>query len=157
MPRRSWVQQIMGMPISVLCRGPAAREAQVDATVAAVFDDLRAVDEEFSPYRPDSAVARIRGGLATIAEGSQRIREVADRANHWRDRTGGRFDARRPDGTWDPSGLVKGWAVELAAVRFEVAADLDWCLNAGFPSRGRWDAVHRSTGAAPCATRPPPR
>lgn len=131
LPRRSWVRQIMGMPISVLCRGPAARDDEADAVVAAVFDDLRGVDEEFSPYLPDSAVARIRAGLGAIGEGSERVREVAERAEHWRDRTGGRFDARRPDGTWDPSGLVKGWAVERAAVRFERLADLDWCLNAG--------------------------
>lgn len=52
-----------------------------------------------------------------------------------KDRTDGFFDAHRPgpDGVlrFDPAGLVKGWAVERAAVKLRALAGRDFCLNAG--------------------------
>jgi thiamine biosynthesis lipoprotein len=131
LPRRSWVEQIMGMPISVLCRGADARGARVEAIARGVFEELRSIDAEFSPYRPDSAVARLQRGETTAEQSTGRLRAVVDRTERWPGLTGGRFDAHRPDGTWDPSGLVKGWAVERAAARLADACELDWCLNAG--------------------------
>lgn len=59
------------------------------------------------------------------------VREVGERCVRARDLTGGLFDAELPGGGWDPSGLVKGWAVERAAERLREVPDLDWCLNAG--------------------------
>jgi thiamine biosynthesis lipoprotein len=120
----------MGMPISVLARGADARSPAAADAVAAVYSELREVDATFSTYRADSAVSRLnRGGLA-LADADPDVREVADRCAAARTRTGGLFDADRPDGTWDPSGLVKGWATERAA-RLLAAVGVDWCLNAG--------------------------
>jgi thiamine biosynthesis lipoprotein len=54
-----------------------------------------------------------------------------------RERTGGWFDASRlPDPLGgaprhDPSGLVKGWAVQRAARHLAGLAGYAWCLNAG--------------------------
>jgi thiamine biosynthesis lipoprotein len=129
--RRSWVEQIMGMPVSVLCRGETARTEQVDTTVRAVFDELRGVDDMFSTYKDDSFVSRVRAGAINLADCPDEVRAVAERADRWRDLTGGLFDSRRPDGIWDPSGLVKGWAVGRAATALHAAGPLDWCLNAG--------------------------
>jgi thiamine biosynthesis lipoprotein len=141
-PRRSWVEQIMGMPISVLARGAGAHEpAAVDA-VAAVFAELRAVDATFSPYRSDSEVSRINRAELELADAGAEVREVAERCVAARELTGGLFDAARPAGGWDPSGLVKGWAAERAARRLE-APDVDWCLNAG------GDVVVRSPSGVP--------
>ena len=48
--------------------------------------------------------------------------------------SGGAFDVRRadPDGgtVLDPSGVVKGWAVDRAA-RLDVLPETDFCLSAG--------------------------
>lgn len=116
----------MGMPVSVLVRGPAARSTAVDKRVARVYDELRAVDAGFSPYRPDSAVSRLaRGERVTETEELAQVRDLCEQA---RRSTGGAFDATRPDGTWDPSGLVKTWAVERAARHL---GGLAFCLNAG--------------------------
>ena len=130
MPRRSWVEQVMGMPISVLARGPGATGETAALVVATVFAQLVAVDALFSPYRQDSAVTSINRGETTPADWPPEVADVAERCDRARASTGGLFDARRPDGSWDPSGLVKGWAVERAA-RLLVTDDVDWCLNAG--------------------------
>ena len=61
--RRSWVEQVMGMPVSVHLRGPGSRSSGARSRVQAVHDGLRAVDALFSTYRPDSQVSLIdRGG-----------------------------------------------------------------------------------------------
>ena len=121
----------MGLPISVLARGPGAREDDADDAVAAVFTELRAVDAMFSPYRDDSEVSRIARGELALEDSDPLVQHVARRCDAMRELTGGLFDATRPDGRWDPSGLVKGWAVERAARHLVAVEPLDWCLNAG--------------------------
>ncbi|MGB8651654.1 MAG: FAD:protein FMN transferase [Mycobacteriales bacterium] len=129
-PRRSWVEQVMGLPVSVLARGDGASSAAAEQAVRAVYDELHEVDAVFSPYREDSEVTRLARGQLALADCRDDVREVVRRCREARERTGGLFDAHRPDGRWDPSGLVKGWAVERAARHLEAPAT-DWCLNAG--------------------------
>jgi FAD:protein FMN transferase len=129
--RRSWVEQIMGLPISVLARGEPAQSLEADAAVHAVFRELADVDAVFSTYKPDSAVSRLARGELTLAQCPPQVREVADRCSWAKDLTGGLFDPTRPDGVWDPSGLVKGWAAERAVGHLAEVAGVDWCLNAG--------------------------
>ncbi len=121
----------MGMPVSVLARGSAARGQAAEDAARAVFAQLRAADAMFSTYRPDSAVSRLSAGELDLVACPAEVREVARRCAAARELTGGLFDADRPDGRWDPSGLVKGWAAERAAWRLAEAADVDWCLNCG--------------------------
>jgi FAD:protein FMN transferase len=121
----------MGLPVSVLARGTTAHSAQAEAAVQAVYADLVQVDAVFSPYRPDSVVSKLAGGELELSDCDAQVQDVAARCRRARDLTGGLFDATRPDGRWDPSGLVKGWAVERAARHLAAVSDLDWCLNAG--------------------------
>ncbi len=132
--RRAWVEQIMGLPVSVHMRGPGARRAETDAAVQGVFADLGAVDLTFSTYRPDSEVSRLNQGEVTLAATSPVVREVAELCEIARQRTRGTFDAWRtgPGGTrFDPTGLVKGWAVERAAQRLFTVTGHDFYVNAG--------------------------
>jgi thiamine biosynthesis lipoprotein len=121
----------MGLPISVLARGPAAQGDDADAAVHTLYAELVGVDEVFSPYREDSVISRLARGELRLADCEEAVREVAQLAERARVLTGGLFDARRPDGRWDPSGLVKGWAVERAARHLAGIAGVDWCVNAG--------------------------
>jgi FAD:protein FMN transferase len=134
-PLRSWVEQVMGLPVSVLARGAGADSAGAADAVDQVFAELHRVDETFSPYRLDSAVSRLARGELRLADCTEEVQEVAARCERARTWTGGLFDPMRPDGSWDPSGLVKGWAVERAARHLTgpgPAPDgLDWCVNAG--------------------------
>ncbi|HET6988555.1 MAG TPA: FAD:protein FMN transferase, partial [Kribbella sp.] len=130
-PRRSWVEQIMGLPVSVLARGELAGSARADLAVRAAFAELVEVDRVFSPYKPDSAVSLLARGEVGWEDVDPVVREVAERCDRVRDLTSGLFDPELPGGGWDPSGLVKGWAVERAGERLRDIPDLDWCLNAG--------------------------
>jgi thiamine biosynthesis lipoprotein len=121
----------MGLPISVLARGERARSPEAEVAVRSAFRELVDVDAVFSPYRPDSVVSQLQRGEITLADCDENVRDVADRCDAATELTGGLFNATRPDGRWDPSGLVKGWAAELAARHLGELSDLDWCLNAG--------------------------
>jgi len=134
-PRHAWVEQIMGMPISVHLRGPRVTSRQVDARVRAAFAELRKIDALFSTYRPDSEISRLNCDELTLRQCNLQVQEVALLAERARGRTDGYFDVNLPapsGGRWfDPSGLVKGWAVERAADYFADLVDHDLCLNAG--------------------------
>jgi thiamine biosynthesis lipoprotein len=135
-PRRSWVEQIMGLPISLHVRGDRVRSAVVCERVDAVFAELRQVDATFSTYRPDSEISRLNRGELDPDACSDVVVEVARLCELARVATDGAFDARDlplPDGGrgYDPSGLVKGWAVERAARHLDGLAEHDYVLNAG--------------------------
>jgi thiamine biosynthesis lipoprotein len=117
-PRQAFVEQIMGLPISVHVRGPGARAPGVARDVADLFTALRSDDERFSTWKPDSPVSRIRRGELRLEDAGPRIGEVAALCDEAARRTGGAFSAwlPGPDGepAFDPTGLVKGWAVQQA-------------------------------------------
>lgn len=121
----------MGLPISVLARGAGAGSESADGAVRKVFAELVDVDRVFSPYKADSAVSLLARGEVSWDRVEPVVQEVAERCVAARELTGGLFDADRPGGTWDPSGLVKGWAVERAGEWLREVVDVDWCLNAG--------------------------
>jgi thiamine biosynthesis lipoprotein len=72
----------------------------------------------FSTWLPESPVSRIRDGRDRLGDAHPRIRHVAALSELAGHRTAGAFSAwlPGPDGTlrFDPTGLVKGWAVEQA-------------------------------------------
>ena len=129
--RRAWVAQIMGMPISIHLRGAGVRtDPAVAAAVAETFERLRVADRLFSTYRPDSQVIAIRRGELPVDRWHPWVREVAVLCEKARQRTDGYFDAWPPTG-FDPSGLVKSWAVDHAATLLTGFGDVDLCFNAG--------------------------
>jgi thiamine biosynthesis lipoprotein len=129
LPRRAWVEQVMGLPVSVHVRGAAAHTVAVEDAVADLYRSLRADDRRFSTYRADSEVSALRRGeLDTPSPELSAVLELCAQAREW---TGGAFDADLPTG-FDPSGLVKGWAVERAVPALRAAAaGSDWLVNAG--------------------------
>jgi thiamine biosynthesis lipoprotein len=136
-PRRAWVEQLMGLPISVHLRGPDLRSAHVEQHVAAVFAELRHADRVFSTYRDGSDLSRWERGELTLRAADPTVADVLALCEQARHRTQGWFDPRGlpdpRDGSlrYDPSGLVKGWAVERAARHLGDLDGYGWCLNAG--------------------------
>lgn len=129
MEQRRWVEHVMGMPASLLLRGEQL--VDVDPAVTAAYDELRRADALFSTYSETSEVSRLRRGELTPAEADPLVREVLGLCEEAKARTEGWFDIDLPGGL-DPSGLVKGWAVErAAAVLAERLPALDVCLNVG--------------------------
>lgn len=123
------VEQIMGTAISLDLRSPAVPRDAVEAA----FDHLRDIDARFSTYRADSEISRLGWGELSAADCSPDVREVLARCEDLRALSRGYFDVRahRADGRLDPSGFVKGWAVERAAAILDDAGAQNYCLNAG--------------------------
>ncbi|MEU6074790.1 FAD:protein FMN transferase [Micromonospora sp. NPDC047074] len=118
--------------------------AELDALAEGVFAWLREVDARFSTYRADSEVCRVGRGELRPAEASADLRAVLARCADLWGVTDGYFDAYAT-GRLDPSGYVKGWAVQLASDRLLAAGAPNHCLNAGGDVRVRG---HSSAGSA---------
>lgn len=133
--RRAFVEQVMGMPVSVHLRGEGSRSAKAEARVEAGYDELRAVDVLFSPYLEDSEVSRIDRGELAVVDAHPLVAEVVGLCETARVLTDGSFDAWRPgpDGRthFDPTGLVKGWAVQRVAEHLAAGLGCDVSVNAG--------------------------
>ena len=118
---------IMGMPISLDVPGERVRQQDMDA----VFAGFSAVDAQFSPFKDDSEVSRLNRGEITPNDLTPRMREVFTLCEKTRQETKGYFDIRRPDGTIDPCGMVKGWAIRNAACQLTELGFSDFCVSAG--------------------------
>lgn len=134
------VEHVMGMPLSLALRGRHATDQAGDAAWAAVLDQLREVDRVFSTYRPDSAVSRLARGEIAVTDCPPEVAEVLDLGREAQVRSGGAFsvvlpasdDDGKPGATvLDPSGVVRGWAVERASRLLAALPGTDFCLSAG--------------------------
>lgn len=134
-PRRAWVERVMGMPVSIHLRGGDVGGRAAEEAVAEAFATLREMDRIFSTWREDSEIMRLRREEVTlracdplVAE-SIALGELASRL------TRGAFTTLLPTGdgdlAFDPTGLVKGWALDLAAVSLASLPGTSYCLNAG--------------------------
>jgi thiamine biosynthesis lipoprotein len=121
----------MGMPVTFDLRDPGADAHAADGAVAW----LHHVDRTFSPFKPDSAISRLARGELCEDDADDEVREVLARCQDLKILSGGCFDvwiSRASDAvTLDPSGYVKGWAVEAAANLLRAEGLRDFCLNAG--------------------------
>ncbi|MEV7034917.1 FAD:protein FMN transferase [Streptomyces sp. NPDC093272] len=131
------VEHVMGFPVSL-----RVDDRDVPAGAAdAVFAWLRAVDERFSPFEPDSEVRRLDRGALSRTEVSPDLAEVLALCEEYRRASGGAFDARLPGRGLDPCGVVKGWSVQRAADLLAAAGARRFVLNAGgdvVASGGPW-------------------
>ena len=119
----------MGTVVSIDVRhaDPVAASAALDAAFAV----LRAADERFSPFRPDSELSRLDRGELSDDELSEDMRTVLAVAERARADSDGVFDVRTPEGRIDTNGVVKGWAAQRAADGLVAAGMVDFLLNAG--------------------------
>lgn len=135
MSRRAWVEQVMGLPVSIHLRGPDVRGTEAEQAVAAVYAELVRLDALFSTYRPDSVISRRRRGEVTSGPDDPLLAEVEQLCAVASERTDGAFTAWLPDSDgvlrYDPTGLVKGWAVDRAAVPLSGLPFTAWSVNAG--------------------------
>ncbi|HEY2191782.1 MAG TPA: FAD:protein FMN transferase [Actinomycetospora sp.] len=135
------VEHVMGMPISLALRGRHTDDDEAGAAWAAVLASLRETDRVFSTYRPDSVVSAIRRGELALADAPDEVGEVLAIGARAERATDGAFSVWRPE--LDPSGVVKGWAVERAAAALRALPGTDFCLSAG------GDMVCRATHGEP--------
>lgn len=117
-------EHVMGTVVSFDVPGDAA------AAVASAIRWLHWVDATFSPYRDDSDVSRYGRGELSLAECAPELAGVLEQAAAVTDRSGGYFTVA-PGGRFDPSGYVKGWAIERTAAMLSEAGAASYCVNGG--------------------------
>ena len=104
--------------------------AWADQVLGRVVSWLHWVDATFSPYRDDSDVSRFGRGALALAECAPELTEVLAACADVTARSGGYFTIR-PGGRHDPSGYVKGWAIERAAAMLTSAGSAEHSVNGG--------------------------
>lgn len=75
-----------------------------------VLTDLQAIEAKFSAFREDSLVSRYRAGSKEVMLDAE-FQEVYLRSLAAQEETSGAFNPYF-DGAYNPTGLVKGWAIE---------------------------------------------
>jgi FAD:protein FMN transferase len=115
---------IMGMPITVEILDDGA-----EVVIGPVFDYFKAVDEQFSTYKSSSEISKINQGLPK-SQWSKNMRLVIDLCEETKELTNGYFDINYR-GKLDPSGLVKGWSVNIAANMLKEKGFENFFIEAG--------------------------
>lgn len=121
------IELIMGMSITVDI--VAADDAIATVALADTFTYFRGVDERYSTYKSTSEISRINEGLPKN-RWSNEIKQILHLCEQTKRETDSFFDIQH-DGKLDPSGLVKGWAIQQAAKRLRKRGVDNFCLEAG--------------------------
>jgi thiamine biosynthesis lipoprotein len=118
---------MMGMPITIEIIDPRATEEIFNE----VFNYFTHIDEVFSTYKTTSEITTINDGMLALADASEEMQLVFAMCEETKQRTGGYFDIKNPKGIYDPSGLVKGWAIWNAAKLLEKNGFQNFYVDAG--------------------------
>lgn len=101
----------MGMPVIVEIKDSSAHEN----ILSRVFAYFTYVDETFSTFKSTSEVSRINNRTLSLKDASKDVQDIFRLSEKTKIETNGYFNIKKEDGTYDPSGIVKGWAIHNAA------------------------------------------
>jgi thiamine biosynthesis lipoprotein len=121
--KRTWL--IMGMPVTLVIEDASADTGAFQT----IHDYFQRIDDQYSPYKPGSEVSRINDGLPQ-AVWSREMKTILQLCEQTKQRTKGYFDVFH-DGRFDPSGLVKGWAINNAARQLRRLGFKNFYVEAG--------------------------
>ena len=109
------VEEAMGTMFSFRLEPGELPAADAAAAVAAACALLHRADDVFSTWSGDSVISRMRRGELALGDAPPEVAEVLDLCHRAARLTNGIFGAwASPEGV-DPTGIVKGWAVQRAA------------------------------------------
>ncbi|MEU9041553.1 FAD:protein FMN transferase [Kitasatospora sp. NPDC048343] len=120
-------EPVMGTVFSITVRDPGPETA---AALGRIVERLHRIDAVFSTYRPDSDISRLDRGELTRAACDPDVPGVLAACRQVAAETDGWF-TERPGGRLDPSGWVKGWAVEEAAALLRSSGARQYCVSGG--------------------------
>ncbi|WP_329235945.1 FAD:protein FMN transferase [Actinoallomurus sp. NBC_01490] len=101
-----------------------------DGTLERVIAWLHRIDATFSTYRPDSDISRLGRGEMRIGDCGPEVAEILGLCEELAEVTGGCFSAYAR-GELDPSGVVKGWAIERAGAMLDEAGCPRYSVGGG--------------------------
>ena len=125
-PRTVHVEHVMGTVFSIDIRD----QGPWDGAITEVVQWLHRVDAVFSTYRADSDISRIRRGELVPGDADPAVAVVLALCAQVQAETDGYF-SMRPYGELDPTGLVKGWAVEYASALLRSRGARNHAVNGG--------------------------
>jgi len=97
----------MDMPITVEISDASGKQGDIDV----IFDYFKYIEEKFSVYKPNSEITKINNGEIGENERSEDMKTVFSLSEETKQETNGYFDIVANNGKFNPSGLVKGWAI----------------------------------------------
>ncbi len=95
-----------------------------------VFDYFKYVDDRFSPYKAKSEVSLINSGQLKIKRVEDDMKLILKLAQETKEETNGYFDIYRGK-YFDPSGIVKGWAIHEASKILDKRGCKNYYISAG--------------------------
>ncbi|HEY9242792.1 MAG TPA: FAD:protein FMN transferase [Streptosporangiaceae bacterium] len=109
-------EHVMGTVVSFALQAGDLPGAELQAALRAACAVLHDADAVFSTWNPDSPLSQLRGRPQPTSHDGQPpgMAEVQAACRQARAASGGWFDPWAMPGGYDPTGLVKGWAVEAA-------------------------------------------
>jgi thiamine biosynthesis lipoprotein len=122
------------MPVTVHVVDDVARSEALDR----VFEDFALLDRTFSPFLAGSEVSRINRAELRPEDAGQLVKQAIDLCRLYERATDGYFSPWIA-GSFDPSGLVKGWAIDRACSILDACGYRDFFVDAGgdVQTRGR--------------------
>ena len=111
---------IMGMSVAVEILDPTAKGEDIDT----ILDYFHTIDETFSTYKKTSQISRINNGILKKDNATPLVKKVLKLCEETQGLTHGYFNIHiesvssrfhRNTGVIDPSGLVKGFAINEAS------------------------------------------
>lgn len=139
------VEHVMGTVVSFDVRfADESQRAPLHAGIADAVTWLHRVDDVFSTYQHDSQVSRLGRGELRLADCDADVEEVLELCAQVGRETDGYFSSTY-GGRLDPTGLVKGWAIQRASELLRSAGSAHHLVNGG----GDIQAVGGSAPGAP--------
>ena len=125
------VEHVMGTVVSFDLRfADESRRAPMRTAVADAVQWLHRVDDVFSTYRHNSQVSRLGRGEIGLADCDDDVAEVLELCAQVGHETDGYFSSNYRGGL-DPTGLVKGWAIQRASELLASAGSAHHLVNGG--------------------------
>ena len=121
---------MMGSVASIHVHDDAPVEL-IDVVIAEVLAELEKYEAMFSTFRVSSEISRINRKELHVLDASKEVVDVLDACFFLEVASDGAFSSRQDDGTLDPAGFVKGWAVERAARHLDAAGLKHWYVSLG--------------------------
>lgn len=119
-------QLIMDMPIVIEILDKNAEKKDIDT----IFEYFHYVDEKFSTFKNTSEITKINKGLLKKNQWSSDMKEVLTLSEKTKVETDGYFDIKNVV-EYDPSGIVKGWAILNASKKLKKMGYKNFYIDAG--------------------------
>lgn len=127
----------MGMPVTL----EIVDDQASDKTFNKIFSYFDYVDKKFSPFKKPSEISQINAGKLNPKKYSRDMKTIFAMAKEAKKQTQGYFDILH-QGKYNPSGIVKGWAILNAARLLEHMGFKNYYVEAGGDIQTRGMNLH---------------